>query len=159
MTGNGKLCKIYFKRLFFHNFLAFIDLFYWYHYICYFIFSDCMWGHVCLICTEEATTGGVLENFAIFTGKPTIKQKPTTIELIVYKHSTHIKLCYLACVRSEWKLSIPWSDSPPFFIPPDLHQKQKDKTLYSPSLLASLSYTKNQAKNSIYQVDQINTCD
>ena len=27
MTGNGKLCKIYFKRLFFHNFLAFIDLF------------------------------------------------------------------------------------------------------------------------------------
>ena len=84
MTGNGKLCKIYFKNLFLQNVLAFIDLFYWYHYICYFIYSDCMWRHVCLICTEEATTGGVLENFANFTGKATIKQKPTTTELIIY---------------------------------------------------------------------------
>ena len=83
MTGNGKLCKIYFKRLFLQNVLAFIDLFYWYHYICYFIFSDCMWHHVCLICTEEDTTGVVLEHFANFTVKTTIKQKPTIIELII----------------------------------------------------------------------------
>ena len=27
MTGNEKLCKIYFKKLFFQNVLAFIDLF------------------------------------------------------------------------------------------------------------------------------------
>ena len=151
--------NLFLKTIFSKCFSDYWSFFFRYHYIPYFIYSDCMWGHVCLICTEEATTGGVLENFAIFTGKPTLKQKPATIELIVYKHSTHIKLCYLACVRSEWKLSIPWGDSPPFFIPPDLHQKQKDKTLYSPSLLASLSYTKNQAKNSIYQVDQTNTCD
>ena len=39
---------------------------------------------MCLICTEEATTGGVLEHFANFTGKATIKQKATTIELIVH---------------------------------------------------------------------------
>ena len=41
-----------------------------------------------LICTEEATTGGVLENFVNFTGKATIKQKPTTIELII-RNSPH----------------------------------------------------------------------
>ena len=93
MTRNRKLCKIYFKRLFLQNFLAFIDLFYWYHYICYFIFSDCMWCHVYLICTEEATIGGVLEHFANFTGKATIKQKPTTIELIV--HNTPHTLNYI----------------------------------------------------------------
>ena len=84
MTRNGKLCKIYFKKPFLQNVSAFTDLFYWYHYICYFIFSDCMWRHVYLICTEEATTGGVLEQFTNFTGKATIKQKPTTIELIVH---------------------------------------------------------------------------
>ena len=38
MTGNEKLCKIYFKKLFF----SFFDLFYSYHYIRYFIYSDCM---------------------------------------------------------------------------------------------------------------------
>ena len=118
MTGNGKLCKIYFKRLFLQNFLAFIDLFYWYHYICYFIFSDCMWRHVCLICTEEATTGVVPEHFANFTGKTTIKHRPTFIELIIH-NTRHTKLCHLICVRSEWKLSNPWCDSPPFLIPPD----------------------------------------
>ena len=88
MTRNGKLCKIYFKRLFLQNVLAFIDLFYWHHYICYFIFSDCMWHHVCLICTKEATTRGVLEHFANFTRK-TIKQKPTIIESIVH-NTPHI---------------------------------------------------------------------
>ena len=92
MTGNGKLCKIYFKRLFLQNFLAFIDLFYWYHYICYFTFSDCLWHHVCLICTEESSTGVVLEHFANCTGKTTIKQKPTIIELII--HNTRHTLNY-----------------------------------------------------------------
>ena len=33
MTGNEKLCKIYLEKLFFQNVLAFIDLFYRYHYI------------------------------------------------------------------------------------------------------------------------------
>ena len=39
---------------------------------------------MCLICTEKATTRGVLEMVANFTAKATIKQKPTTIELIVH---------------------------------------------------------------------------
>ena len=42
VTRNEKLCKIYFKKLFFQNVLASIDLFYRYHYIHYFIYSDCM---------------------------------------------------------------------------------------------------------------------
>ena len=54
--------------LFFQNVLTFIDLFYRYHYICYFIYSDCMWRHVPTIC-REAATGGVLKNFANLTGK------------------------------------------------------------------------------------------
>ena len=91
MTGNGKLCKIYFKRLFLQNVLAFIDLFYWYHYILFHLLRLYVTPCV-LICTEEATTGGFLENFADFTGKATIKQKPTTIELIV--HSTPHTLNY-----------------------------------------------------------------
>ena len=45
VTGNGKLCKIYFKKLFFQNVLASIDLFHRYHYIGYFIYSDCIWRH------------------------------------------------------------------------------------------------------------------
>ena len=84
MTENGKLCKIYLEKLFLQNILAFTDLFYWYHYIYHFIYSDYVWRHACLICTEEATTGGVLENVPNFTGKATIKQKPTTIELILH---------------------------------------------------------------------------
>ena len=115
MTGNGKLCKIYFKRLFFQNVLAFIDLFYWYHYICYFILSDCMWRHLCLICTEEATTRVVLEQFANFTGKTTIKQRPTIIELII--HSTQHRLNYATlfvlglsgCSQTPWVTNLPFS--------------------------------------------------
>ena len=42
VTGKEKLCKIYFKKLFFENVLVFIDPFYRYHYIRYFIYSDCM---------------------------------------------------------------------------------------------------------------------
>ena len=53
---NEKLCKIYFKNLFFENVFAFIDFFYS---IRYFIYSDYIWRHVCTICTEAAT-GGVL---------------------------------------------------------------------------------------------------
>ena len=68
MSGNEKLCKKIFKNLYIQNVFAFIDLFYRYHYICYFIYWDCMWRHVCTICTEAAT-GGVLKNFANFTGK------------------------------------------------------------------------------------------
>ena len=47
---------------------------------------------MCLICTEEAPTGGVFEHSANFTGKATIKQKPTTLELIV--HNTPHTLNY-----------------------------------------------------------------
>ena len=72
----------------------------------YIIYSDRMWCYVCTICTEEATED-VLENFANFTVKPPLKQKPSTIELIVYKHSTHTRLCHLPHVRSEWKFSTP----------------------------------------------------
>ena len=43
VAGHEKLCKIYF----FQNVLAFIDLFHRYHYIRYFIYSDCKWRHVC----------------------------------------------------------------------------------------------------------------
>ena len=51
-AGNEKLCKIYFKKLFFQNVLAFIDVFYRYHYIHHFIYLDCMWHHVCTICNS-----------------------------------------------------------------------------------------------------------
>ena len=57
LTGNEKLCKIYFKTLCFQNVLAFFHLFYSYHHIRYFIHSDCMWRHVCTICTGAATGG------------------------------------------------------------------------------------------------------
>ena len=49
MTGNEKLWEIYFKKLFFQNGLVFIDLFDRYHYIRYFIYSDCPWRNVCTI--------------------------------------------------------------------------------------------------------------
>ena len=52
VTGYEKLCKINFKKLFFQNVLAFIDLFYRYHYPRYFIYSDCMWCHVRTTCTS-----------------------------------------------------------------------------------------------------------
>ena len=39
-------------------------------------------------------------------------------------------------------------DLPPFLIPPDWHQKQKDETLDSPSLLVPFGHTKNKKKNS-----------
>ena len=39
-------------------------------------------------------------------------------------------------------------DSRPFLILRDQHQKQKDKTLDSGSLLVSFSYTRNQKNNS-----------
>ena len=118
MTGNGKLCKIYLKKPFPQNVLAFIDLFLL---ISLYLLFHLLRFHVaslCLICTEEATTGVVLEHLANFTGKTTIKQKPTIIELIIH-NTRHTKLCHLICVRSEWKLSNPWGDSPPFLIPPD----------------------------------------
>ena len=58
----------------------------------------------------------------------------------------------------EWQKEI--LASPPFLIPSDKHQKQKDKDLDSPSILAFFSYTRKQKKNSsIYQVDNANTCD
>ena len=55
VTGNEKLYEIYFKNLYFQNVFAFIDPFYRYHYIRYFIYSYCMLRHVCTICTEAAT--------------------------------------------------------------------------------------------------------
>ena len=45
-------------------------------------------------------------------------------------------------------------DSPSFLIPPDYHQKQKDKTLDSPGFIVSFSHTKD-----IYLVDTANTYD
>ena len=57
VTGNEKLCEIYFKNLFFQNVFTFIDLFYRYHYIRCFIYSNCMLRHVCAICTEVAAGG------------------------------------------------------------------------------------------------------
>ena len=36
-----------------------------------------------------------------------IQQKPTTISLIIYKHSTHTKLHHFDCSRSEGQLSNP----------------------------------------------------
>ena len=49
VTGNEQLFKIYFKKMFFQNVLVVIDLFHRYHYIRYFIYSDCMGRHVCTI--------------------------------------------------------------------------------------------------------------
>ena len=47
MAGNEKFWKIYLKKLFSQNVWVFIDLFYKYHYPLYFIYSNCMWRHVC----------------------------------------------------------------------------------------------------------------
>ena len=74
VTGNEKLCRIYFKKLFFQNVLAFINLFYWYHYIRYFIYSVCM-GRRCVQYVQKQSTEvffkkGVLKTFANLTGKP-----------------------------------------------------------------------------------------
>ena len=52
VTGNEKLCKIYFKKLFFQNVLVFIDLFYRSHYPRYFIYSDGMWRHMFTTCNS-----------------------------------------------------------------------------------------------------------
>ena len=135
MTGNEKLCKIYFKKLFFQNVLAFIDLFYRYHYIGYFIYSDCMWRHVYTICTEEATRG-VLETFVSFTGKRPINQKPTTITPHMLNYAISLVLVLSGSSQPlGWLTSLSHSTW--------LTPKQKDKTLYSPSLLVSLSYTRN----------------
>ena len=70
------------------------------------------------ICTEQVSRG-VLENFVNFTGKPPIKQKPTTIELIVYKHSTHTKLYHLNRLGLSGSSQTSLGDSPPILIPTD----------------------------------------
>ena len=44
--------KCILKKLFFQIALVFIDLFYRYYYIRYFIYSDSMWHHVCTICNS-----------------------------------------------------------------------------------------------------------
>ena len=41
---------------------------------------------------------------------PNKKKKPTTIDLVIYKHSTHTKLHHFVRSRSAWKLSNPWGD-------------------------------------------------
>ena len=70
MTGNETLSKIYFEKLFFQNGLAFFDLFYSYHYIRYFIYSDCMCvQYIQKQPPEVLFKKGVLENFAYLTGK------------------------------------------------------------------------------------------
>ena len=43
-----------------------------------------------------------------------MKQKLTTINIIIYNHSTHTKLRHLACSKSKWKFS-----NPSFLNPPD----------------------------------------
>ena len=56
---SDRKCKIMlnlFKQPFFKNVLAFIDLFHRYHYIHHFIYSDCMWRHVCTICNSITLT-------------------------------------------------------------------------------------------------------
>ena len=47
MTGNEKFLKFFLKKLFFQDVLVFIDLFYRYYYLLYFIYSDCILRHVC----------------------------------------------------------------------------------------------------------------
>ena len=73
MTGNEKLCKIYFKKLFFQNVLAFIDLF-----IDTTIFVIPFTQIACdVVCvqyvqkqpTEVLFKKGVLKTFAKLTGK------------------------------------------------------------------------------------------
>ena len=59
INTHEKFCKIYSKKLFFQKVLAFIHLFYRYHYIRYFIYSDCMW-HMCTR-YKEGATGDVLQ--------------------------------------------------------------------------------------------------
>ena len=91
---------------------------------------------MCLICTKEATTGGVLEHFASFTGKATIKRKPTTIELIVHNtphtlnYATSLMLSLSGSSQTPGVTHLPFSSQLIFFFfnwnSP--HQKQKDKT-------------------------------
>ena len=52
VAENQKLCKIYLKKLFFQNVLAFIDLFYRYFYKHYFIYSDYM-DVICAQCVIQ----------------------------------------------------------------------------------------------------------
>ena len=73
MTGNEKLCKIYFKKLCFENVLGFFHLFYSHHYIRYFIYSNCMdvmrVQHVQKQPPEVFFKKRVLKNFANLTEK------------------------------------------------------------------------------------------
>ena len=121
----------------------------------YCIYSYC---HLYTIFPEKATRG-FPENFANFTGKPPIKQKPTTIKLIVYTYCTHTKLCHLARVSSEWKLSnvgvthLPFSfhlvntktkrwnlifTEPSCFV--QLHQEAKEELIYHVDKTTHLFY-------------------
>ena len=49
----GKIMSnLFLKKLFLKNVLAFIDLFYRYHYIRYFTYLDCIWRYICVICNS-----------------------------------------------------------------------------------------------------------
>ena len=72
-TYSVRKWKIYFKNLFFQNIFALIDPFYRYHYIRYFIYSDCM-RRLCVQYVqkqppEEFFKKGVFKSFANSTGK------------------------------------------------------------------------------------------
>ena len=73
VTGNEKFCKIHFKKLFFHNALAFIDLFYGYHYLLFHLLrlhvTSCVYNMYRSSHQRCSLKKGVLKNLANFTGK------------------------------------------------------------------------------------------
>ena len=85
---------------------------------------------MCLICTEEAITGGVLDRFANSTGKATIKQKPPTIELIVHNTPHTLTYAISLVLGLSGSSQTPWGDSPPFLIPLDYKNKNKKMKPY-----------------------------
>ena len=112
-----------------------------------------MWHHVCLICTEEDTTGVVLEHFANFTVKTTIKQKPTIIELII--HNARQTLNY----ATSFVLGLSGSSQTPVVthLSFSSHLINTRKLLFTwPSYFVKLH--QEPREELIYQVDKTNTC-
>ena len=89
------------------------------------------------------------------------KQKPITIDLIVYKQTIHTKLCHFARVRSEWKLSNPWGDSLLFsFHLINLRNKKIKPYIHQAFLFRSATPgTKRTTHLSDDQLDKTNTSD
>ena len=90
-----------------------------------------------------------------------IKQKPTTIDLIIYKHSIHTKLCYLARVSLSGSSQTPGVTHFPFSFHLINLRNKKIKPYIHPAFLirSATPGAKRRTHLSDGQLDKTNTCD